>query len=170
MRRYTRRLGAVALHRPLLLFLFFSSSHKYNMAPHRSSATDQYPTAPQIRDAYSQLPLSFGKQTHKSKPKSRLQSKSKFPSSASGSNCTPICTPEEVEARRVASDAWKAGRAPAKFVDVGGFRVPGTPLSEIEGRSKAENKVLAEGLRLMLEIDQGEVSYSSYEIENVADL
>jgi len=129
--------------------------------------TDQYPTAPQIRDAYSQLPLSFGKQTHKSK--SRSKAKTKFPSSASGSNCTPLSTPEEVEARRVASDAWKTGRAPAKFVDLGGFRVPGTPLSEIEGRSKAENKVLAEGLRLMLEIDQGEVSYSSYEIENVAD-
>ena len=115
------------------------------MPPRRSTrAASSYPTAPQIRDAYSQLPLQFGKQSFPTP-------KSKFPSSASGSNRTPLSTPEEVEARRQASNAWKVGRAPGKFIDVGGFKVPAPPLAEIEGREVGDNKKLAEGLKMMLE-------------------
>jgi len=120
----------------------------------RGRGTSAYPTAPQIRDAYSQLPLQFGKQSFPT-PKhiSKTKTKTKFPSSASGSNLTPLSTPEEVEARRQASNAWKVGRAPGKFIDVGGFRVPAPPLAEIEGREVGDNKKLAEGLRSMLEDD-----------------
>jgi hypothetical protein len=135
----------------------FSSLIRYQltrMPPRRSSRDpSSYPTAPQIRDAYSQLPLQFGKQSFPT-PKS----KTKFPSSASGSNCTPLSTPEEVEARRQASNAWKMGRAPGKFIDVGGFKVPAPPLAEIEGREVGDNKKLAEGLKMMLEDDVSSIS------------
>jgi hypothetical protein len=121
------------------------------MPPRRSArGSNSYPTAPQIRDAYSQLPLQFGKQSF---PTPKSKSRTKFPSSASGSNRTPLSTPEEVEARRQASNAWKVGRAPGKFIDVGGFRVPAPPLAEIEGRDSLENRKLAEGFKLMLEDD-----------------
>jgi hypothetical protein len=126
------------------------------MPPRRSPKSSSYPTAPQIRDAYSQLPLQFGKTSF---PKQKGRRQSKFPSSASGSNCTPLSTPEEVEARRIASNAWKAGRS-SKFIDVGGFKVPAPPLAEIEGRSKGANKELAEGLKAMLE-NEAEVSCPS---------
>jgi hypothetical protein len=45
------------------------------------------------------------------------------------------------------------GRAPGKFIDVGGFKVPAPPLAEIEGREVGDNKKLAEGLKMMLEDD-----------------
>lgn len=163
-----RALQLVHTH-PILsssLFSLLSSpfSHSSNplttMPPMTSDGTNPYPTAPQIRDAYSQLPLQFGKQSFPNpkfnsnsrfKYKSKSKSRGKFPSSASGSNCTPLSTPEEVEARNQASNAWKVGRAPSKFEDVGGFRIPVQPLSEIEGRDLRDNKVLAEGLKMMLE-------------------
>jgi len=128
------------------------------MPPRPSTrGTSSYPTAPQIRDAYSQLPLQFGKQSF---PTPKSKSKTKFSSSASGSNRTPLSTPEEVEARRQAANAWKVGRAPGKFIDVGGFKVPAPPLAEIEGREVGDNKKLAEGLKMMLEED--DVSLTSW--------
>lgn len=133
----------------------FHAHHLLKMPPRRSTrGINSYPTAPQIRDAYSQLPLQFGKQSFPTpKHKSKTKTKTKFPSSASGSNCTPLSTPEEVEARRQASNAWKVGRAPGKFINVGGFRVPAPPLAEIEGRQVGDNKKLAEGLKMILEDD-----------------
>jgi hypothetical protein len=50
------------------------------------------------------------------------------------------------------------GRAPGKFIDVGGFKVPAPPLAEIEGREVGDNKKLAEGLKMMLEDDVSLIS------------
>jgi hypothetical protein len=120
------------------------------MAPQRQFKRNRkdhnpYPTALQIRDAYSQLPTQFGKPT-------------KFPSSgtASGSNSVPLPTPEEIDMKRQIDNAWRVreGRGKgSKFVDIGGFRVPAPPLPDIEGRSGEENKVLAEGFKMLMEED-----------------
>jgi hypothetical protein len=107
------------------------------MAPQRQFKRNRkdhnpYPTALQIRDAYSQLPTQFG------------------------SNSVPLPTPEEIDMKRQIDNAWRVreGRGKgSKFVDIGGFRVPAPPLPDIEGRSGEENKVLAEGFKMLMEED-----------------
>ena len=135
------------------------------MGPRRHLKRDRkdqnpYPTAPQIRDAYAQLPTQFGKPTT-----------TRFPSSASGSNSTPLSTPEEVEMKREIENAWRVreGRERGgKFVDIGGFRVPAPPLPDVQGRSREENKVLAEGFKMLMEEDD-KVSYLSRFVWSLAD-
>ena len=140
----------------LYLSILLIQSHPTIMGPRRHfkrnrKDQDPYPIAPQIRDAYAQLPTQFGKP-----PTTR-----RFPSSASGSNSTPLSTPEEVEMKRQIENAWRVrdGRERGgKFVDIGGFRVPAPPLPEVQGRSGEENKVLAEGFKMLME-ENDEVSY-----------